>query len=539
MLLFFDSTKIKKALKLFILALVILGVAAAAFFYFKNQMAEKNVKSRRPNIILISIDSLRADHISASGYVRRTTPNIDALAKEGVYFKNYITQAYLTPISEMAVHTGMYPSSSGVVGFDTVLPDNFLTVAQILKKYGYRNAAFGNSMETLLYPALKTSFIRGYDLYNINPVRERLPMVESLVNFATLEPDKPFFIWLALGSVHFKYGKFPENFSDPNYSGPLKSQRLNWFNGVFPWIYKNILYEIASNGKIAGKTSLNQEDAQYVIDKYDGDILATDAWIGELLKRIKNEGLEKNTIIILQSEHGEDLNEHGYIHHYDIFDTMIKTPLIIKNPFLSSKNITVEEQVQSINILPTILDFLKIPKAHQIEGVSLLPLLEKNEKLDANDYIFIERIPLWERVIFTRDKNLKDTLESSWSADFFDSGMEKISLFYKKEAVDLIQNDAFIKQRDVAVRTSEWKLIFRQTAEFQTEYSWWNVLSGEKPGVAPFELYNLRSDPGETKNVIQQYPDIAQILKNKLMDFVKKTDNKKMPEIEKPIYDYF
>lgn len=527
-----------KTYKKFSLLIVILLVIIIALPLAKKQ--SKNLAGeKRPNLILISVDSLRSDHVSAYGYSRKTTPNIDSLAQEGVLFKNYISQAYLTPISEMAVHTSLYPSSSGISGFDAVLPKNFLTLSQILKVYGYRTAAFGNSPEYVVYPALKVSFDRGFDLYDIQPYREKLVNQKNILDFVKKENKSPFFLWLPLGSVHYEFGKFSKKFGDLGYTGPTKEIGKNWPNKVFPWLYNNVFYE-AKDGKIVKKIDLNNNDIQYVIDRYDDDIFATDKWIGDLLVQLKNAGLDNYTIVIVQSEHGEDLNEHGYMWHYDIFDTTLKTPLIIKNLGLIKNNLVIENQVQGIDLLPTILDFLNIPKPSQLEGFSLLPLITGKVAKNTKDYIFVERTPLWERVMFQFHNLSKDEEALSKIKTSSNSIKKEIANYYKKETLDLIQSRPYFDQKDVAVRTNNWKLIYRKSKDFQERYSWWNVLSGSIKKIDEFELYDLKSDPSEKENVIEKYPDVAKDLKQKLNDFLKKQESKKInPRLIKPIQEYF
>ena len=508
------------------------------------------MNDKRPNIVLISVDSLRADHVSSYGYYRETTPNIDNLAKEGILFKNNISQAYLTPISEMAVHTGMYPSSSGFFGFDTVLPKNITTLAQILKSYDYRTAAFGSSPEFFIHPAILDSFNRGFDVYDffnqpaekISPETYRIDLVDQkkVLNFLKKDQEKPFFLWLPMGSAHFPYGKFSEIFRDKNYDGVFKDKILNfnWSNGVLPWIYKNNLYQQIDKGKIVAE-KIDNKDIQYIIDSYDDDVLATDKFIGDFLSELKKNGLEENTIIVLQSEHGEDFGEHGYIMHYDIFDSTIKTPLIIKNPALNKKGVIIEQQTQSINILPTILDFLKIPIAHQIQGSSLIPLINGQNK-DENKYIFIERVPLWEKVMFGWFTLNKEKMSESPKVEYFDFIIEKLSKFYTKEIIQYVRSSQFLDQQDFAVRTNDWKLIYRKSKSFQEKYSWWKVLSGVDSQIKDFELYDLKADPKEQENVIEEYPSVADDLKEKLNIFFKKTESDKIiPQVKNTIQEYF
>ena len=518
--------------KFFLLTVIILLVII--IFAFVSKLTQDQPSKKRPNLILISVDSLRSDHVSSYGYYRKTTPNIDNLASEGVLFKNYIAQSYLTPISEMAVHTGLYPSSSGMAGFDAVLPKNFLTLAQILKIYGYKTAAIGNSPEFIMYPGLKDSFDRGFDLYNLTVNRQELVNQENIFNFLRKEKDKPFFLWLPLGSAHDPYGKFSRIFGDVTYSGAASGIGTGWIGMIGQSLYKNVLYE-STDGKVTKKVNLSNEDIQYVINRYDDDIFATDKWIGDFLAQLKSVGLDKNTIIIVQSEHGEDLNEHGYMWHYDIFDTTLKRPLIIKNPELNKKNLVVESQTQSIDLLPTILDFLNIPKPHQVEGFSLVSVIEGKNNKTSKDYVFVERTPLWERVLLQPYSLFDDRVRKIYS-----SMKNKASDYYSQEAIELIQSKQFFYQEDVAVRTNKWKLIYRKTKNFQEQYSWWNVLSGSGEKMKDFELYNLETDPYEKKNVIEEYPNIAKDLEQKIFDFIKKQESKKItPELKKTIQEYF
>ncbi len=513
--------------KILLVILMILFLSVLGFWLAKAKLI-KGLKSdrNRPNLILISLDSLRADHVSAYGYSRKTTPNIDDLAKEGVLFKNYITQAYLSPVSETALHTGMYPSSSGVVGLDFVLPEDILTLAQILKIYNYQTIALGNYPEFEFFPA-KETFSRGFDVYkfrrengdvfgnvlptNISPVQNVLPNQEEInktLDFLK-EGKEPFFIWLAIGSAHFPcdgfYNSFSRHFGDLNYNGPLKDSLLTCGGeGVSPRIFNDVFYKTKGE-EITEKINLNQEDIQYVIDRYDDKIFVTDEWIGDFLKELKKRSLDRNTIIILASEHGEEFNERGYIN--DIFDSEIKPPLIIRNPKLKEKGLIIERQVQSIDVLPTILDFLNIPKHHQVEGNSLAPLIAGKAPEDFNRYVFIERISLWKE-----------------SGNRFIPLENNQPFFYLLGTFQDLQGDPFFRQRDAAIRTNEWKLIYRKSKDFQEKYSWWRILSKDKQKRRDYELYNLKTDPEERENVIDEYPIVAENLKERLRLFIEKTE---------------
>jgi len=493
-------------------------------FYFKRGQQNKE----RPNLILISIDCLGSNHASSYGYYRETTPSMDNFAKEGILFKNYISQSYFTPTSEMSVHTGMYPSSNGVLGFDTVLSKNILTLSEILKIYNYRNAAFGNSPEFALFP-LKENFNRGFDVYDFvdytSPINQ-----ENIFSFLAEKKEIPFFLWLGIGSNHLPYGKSSQKFGDLNYEGPLKGKKLDWWKGgVIHWIYSNILY----SPDIKNKISLNEKDIQYIIDRYDSDVLSTDEWLGNFLKQLKKTGLDKNTIIIIQSEHGEAFGEKGYIAHYDIFDNIIKTPLLIKLPSLNKKGLIIDNQTQGIDLLPTILDLLDIPKAHQIEGNSLVPLINGQASDNFNEYIFIER-PLKSVIISSSDNDIAKKRQIILQSIIIKGQL--VEDYIKSLGIEFF----LINLKDTAIRTNDWKLIYRKSKNYEEKYSWWVKMSGLEKKMADYELYDLKTDPGEKENVIDRYPDVANELRTKLDFFIKKQENKGIiPQIKKTVQGYF
>jgi len=226
----------------------------------------------------------------------------------------------------------------------------------------------------------------------------------------------------------------------PFYQGYLKDEILD-----FP-LFNKINKEVRE-----GELVLNKEDLDYIISQYDGEIRYCDRHLGELLKRIERLGLDSDTIIILTADHGEDLMEHGTISHDDVYDVGIHIPLIFRYPRLIKKNKRINTPVRSIDILPTILDILRLPLKQGMEGSSLLPLLlGKDDKK--------------ERLIFS-------------------------VAGFKKENFKL------------SLRTKDWKLFFT-------------------PNGNRYELFNLKNDPKELKNLVNVEKEHFKVLKMKMEEYL-------------------
>lgn len=477
----------------------------------------KEIICKDCNVILLSVDSLRADHMSAYGYERQTTPNFDKLAEKGAIFTNYYSTSFLTPVSEMSVHTGMYPSAHGVTNFDTILPDNIGTLAQFAKNKGYYTTAFFSSPEFEANPAIKQSFSRGFIEYNrmetdleqnIVSIREfpNSNMLEE--NIKKLSTKNKFFWWVAVGGVHWPYGPSWINdvYSSQDYYGFLKDLKeknmgLSWPD--FQNIYKGTLYP--------DKTKLTNQDIQYVRDLYDNGVRAFDDFLGILINELKDRKLLENTIIVIQSEHGEDLGEHGYFAHYDVLDTQIHTPLLILSPQIE-QGCRISSLASSVDILPTILELVGGKSLDQIQGNSLLPVIKGTDKNDKYLEVFIERNPLWEETTEIAPLLIEYKI---------DSGNER--------------------HKDIAIRTPKWKYIWRISKEQMEKISWWQLVSGKKIDFSEAELYDIENDSLETINVIDKYPNEAAELRKKLEDWWSEI-SKKSPErveIKPTIQPYF
>ncbi len=361
----FDCGSITSRIKTwFVLALVIVVLLnAASYSYFKLN------NPTRLNLILVSIDTLRADHLSCYGYKRDTSPNIDRLAKDGVLFKNAIAQSSWTLPSHMSILTGLYSSSHGVITDKIKLSDEHITIAEVLRNAGYETAAFTDGG----YLGKRYNY-QGFEMFNSEGKKGARNGAETTytkaVGWLRVNSSRSFFLFLHTYEVHAPFDPPPEFdiYSDRNYAGVVEVSGKN--NGY----YKEI------------QPRMDREDYLHVIDKYDGEIYYTDYYIGELFRELKALGLYDKTVIVITSDHGEHFLDHpdadvSYIGHFEhqLYDEIVKVPLIIKAPGFPQDKI-VDAQVETIDIMPTSIELLGVPIPKGMDGKSLVESVNKSSE---------------------------------------------------------------------------------------------------------------------------------------------------------------
>jgi arylsulfatase A-like enzyme len=310
-------------------------------------------------IILISLDTLRADHLSIYGYHRNTSPFIDAFAKESIVFENAVVQSTWTLPSHMSIMTSLYPAFHGVKKADERLADDHLTLAELLQGGGYRTAAFtdGGWMRAVF------GFDQGFDIYDDRGggIAHILPRVKKWIDE---NKSEPFFLFIHCYDIHSPYNPPPPYtniFHDFTYHGHLTPSR-------------ETLGLAAMN-----KLKVNDDDLRHFIALYDGGIRYTDKKIGEFLLYLQNSGLEDQSLIIITSDHGEAFKEHNSFLHWQLYyRPNLCVPLIMRIPNYPKKEIRIKELVQSIDLLPTILEIAGLPDHSKAQGESLLSLTKRH-----------------------------------------------------------------------------------------------------------------------------------------------------------------
>jgi len=316
-------------------ALVLVIVASAGFFVWRRTALPG--ASRSTPVILISIDTLRSDHLPAYGYNAVATPNIDALRADGILYERAYSHVPLTLPSHTSILTGMLPSDHGVrdnVGFR--LANSIPTVQEVLKKNGY---ATGGAVSAYVLRH-ETGIARGFDFYDdqVEPIgpskvigrvqRVGGETLQAASSWLDAQSGKPFFFFLHLYDPHTPYHA-PE---------PFFSRYAN---------------------------------------KYDGEIAYADSVVGDLIQKLKQSGVYDRALIILLSDHGEGLNEHGEEEHgIFLYREDLQVPLIMKLPRSSQHGATVKTPVELVDVFPTILQQTATPMpAGHHPGESLLTFL--------------------------------------------------------------------------------------------------------------------------------------------------------------------
>ncbi len=493
------------------------------------------VKARheQTNVLMISLDILRPDHLGAYGYQRNTSPNIDRLAKQSVLFENAIAHSYLTPVAHMSVITGQYPRSHGMLSFEVTRDDvSKRTLPEILKFYGYETAAVMSSPEFFMRFDTESGkivnprdiFSHAFDYYGrtvpdisgstrVNPT--------GALDWLKANKDKKFFLWVESGMLHPPFSQTvpeprksqydPKNYTPFYETYPIRLGKETVDRGVPTEVlfhtYRGNYY--LDFNPIHKLTDL---DRDFIVGRYDAGLQYTDSFIGELLNLLDTLNLSGKTLVVFHSIHGEALGEHGYFFHHDVYDTEIKTALTFRFPDITVAGTRISRQVQGIDILPTILDYLQIPINHEAQGASLLPLIKEDGKgFKGSEYAFIDRIPWWEYVL--EGWHLEN--QSERGADYTPLEIARMK-DYRALLRDTIGEGKFPPEC-IAIRTNEWKLILREKRELLENVSWWNFISGQKFPIEPVELYNLVSDPLEQKNVARENPQVVARLKAKLL----------------------
>ncbi|MGA8185336.1 MAG: sulfatase-like hydrolase/transferase [Terriglobia bacterium] len=289
-----------------------------------------------PNVVLVTIDTLRADHLACYGYDRIKTPHIDQLAKSGVRFANAFTPVPITLPSHTALMTGQYPMATGVHDFSgNKLPPGSMTLARVLQSHGYSTAAFIGSAALDSRFGLNQGFDTYYDHFNLGHSREIHldeierrgdKVVDQALKWLESHRQKPFFIWVHLYDPHAPY--------DP----PEPYARL----------YRN--------------------------HPYDGEIAFADAQVGRLFDYLKRQHLYENSLIVLASDHGESLGEHGEkTHGFFIYNATLHVALIVRVPGDPPR--VVQQGVSLVDVMSTVLQALKVTRPASVQGQSLLSLM--------------------------------------------------------------------------------------------------------------------------------------------------------------------
>ena len=305
------------------------------------------------NVVLISIDTLRADRLGSYGYERPTSPALDALAAKSIRFENAYAESSWTLPSHITLFTGLHPSSHGVVLEEDVLPDELPTLTERLQSAGYQT--IGLTAGGLL--SGRYGFSRGFDRFEDR--YRRLPRMVERAQQAILEtsPDRPFFLFLHTYDVHCPYDP-PERYALEFRTRPPED---------------HLEVEGRCGNPHFNRLDLTPGQIRFLSDQYDAGIRAADDQLARFFGFLEERGLWDRTIVAVVSDHGEELGEHGRIgHERTLFIESLEVPAIVKVPGMEPR--VVDAPVGLRHLAPTLLDLTGHPGLSD-QAFSLLPAM--------------------------------------------------------------------------------------------------------------------------------------------------------------------
>lgn len=315
---------------------------------------------RRLNILLVVIDTMRADHLGCYGYDRDTSPAIDRIAAEGVRYDNAYTSAPWTLPAFASLMTSTRPWEHGAVN-DYLAPRRDLpTLARLLRSAGYETAAFVSH----IYTSSTYGFDDGFDRFEDFGIAEdyafdqgREPRAEQVVGEAVRwlrgrDRSRPFFLWVHLFDPHWSYDAPPpyRDMYDPNYRGAVDGT------------YRTIERYLSTDSLMAPR------DLEHLVALYDGEVRYADAWIDTLTRRLRGDGDWDRTIAVVAGDHGEEFQEHRSLgHSFTFYDEVLRVPLVVRDPSGPAGRV-VTSPVGLVDLLPTLAAKAGAPAPPGIAG---------------------------------------------------------------------------------------------------------------------------------------------------------------------------
>ncbi|MFZ5845496.1 MAG: sulfatase [Patescibacteria group bacterium] len=453
---------------------------------------------RNCNVILIDIDSLRADGLPCSGYSRNTTPNICSLASKSSIFRKNISQYFYTLPSMYSTITGLYPGAHHVFNsYADALNPQILTMAQYLKDFGYKTCYAGLSDYTTL--SKESGGLRGFDcvLSQIEQVSGWRSVIESLS-----KEKKPFFVHFYVNDLHMPY-TLPANIEPlwrvekpkgfPVTWEEFESSLADYLSWNYSWIFtdsaikkhpdlffsndpdrkdkllKYFNFDLYPEDEARLKQSWipiynsytryvnikNPDSVLFLRTLYDTKLALLDRDLGDFFDFLRVSKLLKNTVIVIASSHGEEFGEHGSFAHQNLFyQELINTPLIIYNPKIKD-NRFITSITRNIDILPTVIEILGQKVTGKIQGKSLLSIM---------------------------------------------LGKSETNIKYA------VSGDLRVGERGASIQDERWKLIVPYSKE------------------KDLELYDLLLDPREQNNAALTFPEKAKEMLSPLKEILKESD---------------
>lgn len=315
------------------------------------------------NLIVVSIDTLRADGLGCYGNPRPTSPTIDELAAAGLLFEDASATSPWTKPSHASLLTGLFPSRNGATSMESSLREEVPHLASWLAGHGFETAAVVNS-QWLASHGLERGFRHFEAVEYVQGRREGSPVSESAIRWLeSRDREKRFLLMVHYMDVHSDYASMPR----------YEEMFVEAYDGEFTGETRQ-LYRVAE-----GALQPDAGDLRHLRNLYDAGVRQVDDQLGELIEYLRGEGLLEDSILVVTSDHGEEFFEHGgVIHGFTQFQEVIRIPLIFHGPGVAAGGRDANPS-SLIDVMPTALELLDVPPPVGIDGVSLLGTTSMND----------------------------------------------------------------------------------------------------------------------------------------------------------------
>lgn len=352
----------------------LLAVLLTAGLLCSHCRSPEPMPQRRPSgVLLVTIDTLRADHLGLHRYQRETSPFLDRLAHRSTLFLDVSAQVPKTLPSVASMMTSRYPRGTGVISNGNVLAPEAVTLAELLHDQGFHTIAFssnGNLIE-------ERGIAQGFDEFTFQPW-QAFGLTETVLQRFKAPMPADFFVWVHYNDPHGKYAppdRFDEMYLDDPIYDPSRKVRLD-YDPLEGYNKNFVLGAVPRYQQAPYLDHPRREETDFYIAQYDAEIRSTDAQLRRLINGLESAGKLDDVLVVITADHGEGLGEHDFYfeHGWFTYQGQLRVPLVLHFPGQREPRV-VDTPVGLIDLAPTILEILGVPRPGEFLGRSLLPLI--------------------------------------------------------------------------------------------------------------------------------------------------------------------
>lgn len=350
------------------MAFVVTG-AALLYLHFANSAKIDLGTFANHSIIIVDVDTLRADHLGVYGYERDTSPSIDTFASESIRFEWAFSQAPNTPPSQASILTSLYPSSHGRIYKEDKLSPEIETLAEAFQKEGYRTAAFVDGG----FMARGFGLEQGFETYDDDAGHLQVigPKVTNWLESHLADSERkeePFLLLIHTYDVHSPYEVSPSPFNSI-FADQVQQPSEPYKNDM-----SGVMAKVSKKQNREPSTRLTQVELDYAIAMYDGGIRSVDHWFSGFITFLKQHDLYEKSLIVFISDHGDSFQEHSLLFHKRIYAPVSRVPMMIRLPGGQGAGV-IHPVVETIDLMPTLLELAGLEVPLTLQGETLLPFL--------------------------------------------------------------------------------------------------------------------------------------------------------------------